>query len=208
MTGHAQQHHKAGQLAENRGQSRSGDAPVEPENKYRIKSYVDNGTRNDAPHGKRRIALEAHLVVQAQRAGHQRRAKEYDAEVFLCVRQDGGRTAKPHGERPQQEKANHHDDQSRHKGIEKARRRHGLSIVMPLRPELAGDVVARPIAKKETECLNNEHHGEHNTHGRNGLGANLSHEISVGHIVQTGNQHTDNRGHSHGSDDPINGSLC
>ena len=51
------------------------------------------------------------------------------------------------------------------------------------------------MTEEETHGLNNSHHGEHYTHrAGSGVAFQHTHEKGIGHIIEGGNQHTDDAG--------------
>lgn len=63
--------------------------------------------------------------------------------------------------------------------------------------KLARDIVARAMTKEEAESLDKEHQREHYTNSRRGLRVDTAHKECISHIVQTRDEHTDDRRHSH-----------
>ena len=57
-------------------------------NEERVETYVEDSTRDDADHSKGSIALQTQLIVECQRAGQKRRAKEHNTKILPSVRQD------------------------------------------------------------------------------------------------------------------------
>ena len=53
------------------------------------------------------------------------------------------------------------------------------------------------MTKEETEGLEKTHDGEHHTYCSCGLGVDLTHEIGVGKVIETGHHHADDSGYRH-----------
>ena len=63
------------------------------------------------------------------------------------------------------------------------------------------------MTEKEACGLKEKHQREHDAHGCSGGGVELAHEKRVGDVVEIGHQHRDNRGQSHGDNDPMDGTA-
>ena len=66
----------------------------------------------------------------------------------------------------------------------------------------AGKCFARAHAQGKAYCLDQGHQGEYDAHGTGGTGADLRHEISVGHVVHRCHQHADDGGNGQAGDQP------
>ena len=64
------------------------------------------------------------------------------------------------------------------------------------------------MTKKETYGLYHRHHRKHNAYCSSALCVDLAHKECVCHAIETGNQHRDDGGYSHGQYHPMYGSLC
>ena len=95
---------------------------------------------------------------------------------------------------------------SEEEGEDEAGGCHFRCIVMPSGTELTRDIVARAMTEEESESLHKEHQRENHTDSRRCLGVDTPYEERICQVVQTRDKHADDRWHSHGRDDPMDGS--
>ena len=200
--------YEADELADDRRQRRAAHAHVEREDQQRIEADVDDRTGDNAEHRVNGVRLIAHLVVQHQRGGHVRRADEDEAHVIADVGERGLRRAQHVGQRIQPDQSHGHDHEAGDQRREEARRRHLLGVLVVVRAERAGDVVAGTMAKEEAHRLNDRHQRIDDADARCGARV-LQHadEKGVGHVVKRGDQHADDRWNRQLTDELFDGGL-
>lgn len=72
-----------------------------------------------------------------------------------------------------------------------------VGLLLVARAERLADVRARTHADHEGNGLNDRHGGEDNAYRAGGGGADLADEECVGHVVDVGDEHGDDRRHGH-----------
>ena len=98
MIGHGEENAEAYHLPDDGCKGCSRYAHAGSEYQQRVKHNVQQGSGHDAYHGIARVALQAELVVQRERAHEKGRTAEDNAHIALGIRQDGGRAAEGRGD--------------------------------------------------------------------------------------------------------------
>ncbi len=203
LSAHAPQHKASEALADQGGDGGSRDAQAEVDDEQRGEHEVKQHARENATHGIGRIALKAHLVVERERSRHERRTQQDDAQITLGVGQDGGRRTQEKTQRSEEKVSQHGDEETGQKTEHHARSSHTPRTLHVACTQTACDVVARPVAEEESDCLDDAHHREGNAHGRRRLRVDKTYEIGVGQIVHARGEHADDGGQRHGEDDAV-----
>lgn len=204
---HAEQHEKAERLADQCGDGGTGDAQTKIENEQRGEESVEQHARENTAHSIRRIALEAHLVVERERGGHERRAQHYDTQVTLRVGQDGVCGTKGNGKRSDEQLPENGNYQAGDEAEDKSRGSHLLRQICFLGTQHPRDIVAGAMSEEKSHGLDDGHDGKGDTYCRRALRVDLSYKVRVDQIVQTRGQHADNRRDGHGEYHPMDGGM-
>ncbi len=199
---------KAHKLAEDGGQGGSRhphiEAPGEDEN--RVQDHVQDTAGGDAHHGVGSASRETKQVIEAQGSHHVGSTDENVPGIVHGKGTDGVGSAQQIHKRfqeklPQKGKAEPHE----HPG-EEAGGGHGLSLLPLLLAQQPGGGVSRPVAEGKADGLDHRHKGKHHTHRPLGAFPQGANKISVGHVINGCNEHTDDGGHRQAAHQAWNGS--
>lgn len=207
LPAHEEQNGKAASLGHHGGQRRATNAHGEAEDEERVEQTVEDGSADHAIHRILGKPLKAHLVVDAERAHDEGRAQQAHTQILACVGKNGGRAAQEEADGLQEPQAHHHGYDGEGQRVEQARACHGLGVAHLLCAQLAGDIVARPIAEEERERLYEKHNAKHNAHRGRRLCVDLAHEEGVDQVIHAGQQHRDDGGNGHGTYHAMNGRM-
>ena len=192
------QHAERRQLAENGGQGRPGHAHIQYEDQQRIQPHVQHRSGSDAHHAVGGAALKAQLVIQHEGCRHIRGPQQDDPQIAAGIGQDGIRGAQQPGQGREKDLAQRQNDAPRQKRQGHAGGGHFPGVAGFMAAQLAGDVVAGPVAKEKAHRLDHRHQGEHHPHRAGGaVAVELAHEIGIHHVIAGRHHHADDGGRRH-----------
>ena len=153
------------------------------------------------------MALQAQLIAEREGARHERRPEQHDAHIALGQRLHGGRGARePHQRRQPQQSRNGQHRPARHAELQPGGS-HARGLCPAPRPESLRHIVARTVTEEEAHGLDDRHDGKSHPDGGHGLRAEAAHEVGVGHIVETRDEHRHHGGHGQHEHDAPHGRL-
>ena len=191
----AHQQAEAEELAEDGGQGGAAGVHIQDKDEDGVQDDVDHGARKDAHHAEDGVSLKAELVVEDQGGDHEGAADEDVSSVVLGVSGAGGGGAQQIDQRIEPQGAQHTQHRPQSKGGEKGDGGHVLCLLPLLLAQKPGDVVPGALAEGEADGLDDGHQRESHAHGGGGAGTDLAHEEGVGHVVERGDEHTDDGGY-------------
>ena len=192
----AQQEQAPGEeLAESRRERRARHTKVECEDEQRVECDVEQSATDDAHHSEAGVALESQLVVERQRRHHKGRGYQYVAQVVAGIWHDVGRSTEKHHELRQQGQSDQCGNDAHQQGGEKTDGGHNLGVVVASRTQRTRDVVARPVAKKESDSLDEGHIGERDADASSSLCRQMPDKSGIDHVIERSDDHTDHRGY-------------
>lgn len=159
----------------------------------------------DADHAVHRQTLKPEQVVHDERTHHKRHGVEDVGRVILGVGRDGLRRAEEADDEVDMGQAEKSEDDARNERGEERCGGIRVGLLLVARAERLADVRARTHADHEGNGLNDRHGGEDNAYRAGGGGADLADEECVGHVVDVGDEHGDDRRHGHLRDDAAHG---
>ena len=198
---HRQQDAEADDLRERRRQRRARRAHIQHEDEDGVEHDVENTARGDADHAVHRQPLKAQQVVHHERAHHKRHGVEDVGGIILGVGGDGLRRAEEANDGVDVRQAEKRQNDARDERREERRGGVGVGLFAVARAERLADVRARAHADHKGDGLNDRHGGEDDAHRAGGGGAELADEEGIGHVVNVGDEHGDDRRHGELRDD-------
>ena len=196
----AQQDDPAQRLADDGGNSRTGDAPVGPENEHGVEDHVEKAADHQADNGIDGLPFVAQDAAHDAGCAEKRTAHEDDARIADAVVQHSvGRTEQAH-ELRQENQARNHDDQRADQPGQQRTVGVAFRLVVLGRAQTPRHQAAAASANAKAVGLHDGLQGKDHAHRRRSTGAYACYEECICCIVNHGDELTQHRWNDHAND--------
>lgn len=196
----AQQDDPAQRLADDGGNSRTGDAPACPENQQRIKDDIEKTADDQSNHSINRLAFIAQNAAHDAGCAEKRTAHENEAGIRHTVAEHRVGGAEQAHELRQKQKARNHDHQRADQPGQQRTVGVAFRLVILGRAQTPRHQAAAASANAKAVGLHDGLQGKHHAHRRRGTGAYARHKECICCIVNHGDELTQHRWNDHAND--------